>query len=577
MNGNSKSEDKKESPGSGSYKPVPNKEMEVLGDTVIRSKAGSKSNNKETDGADERMLPKEDTKVSPKSEISLKDVKIVMGEKNGDAKLDIVEPKATFGGMTKEELMKYANDPFWVRLRWFLFVTFWLLWAAMLIGAIMIIYAAPKCDPPPPRTWWQVGPLATLDPDAKPESLNSLNKDIKGVIIVWPEDSYKPFDETHNTIQLIKKGKELGTKIIVDLDPAATDLWYAESENSSETFSDYYIWQPPSYENGVKLTPPNNWNYLNKNSSWEYSNVRKLFYYAPLGVPHLNFRKEAVIDEFSKVIKKFIGHGASGIRIRNAPLLLVDPKFESEGKIGNKDGVVIGDPGFFTPTKTMNLLDLGKLLLNWKEVVRNNTVDGLLMVAEELGKIQSYQVNDSLVVDLPLMTNVFSKPNVTTIVNRLNHTFKIDNVKWPLWKETSSSLPPDVVSIVTSLLPGASLVKLNDTIDHQLLQIRESPSIMRGNCDMYAVSNDTVFAFVREISGNPGVLVLLNTGDQKVTLNVKQNIAALSDLDEVTIQYYSKNYNETTHKDINAKKDSTDIPISPKSVLVLQYVPKKKQ
>lgn len=55
--------------------------------------------------------------------------------------------------MDKEELLKYANDPFWVRLRWFLFITFWVLWAAMLVGAIMIIYAAPKCDPPPPRTW----------------------------------------------------------------------------------------------------------------------------------------------------------------------------------------------------------------------------------------------------------------------------------------------------------------------------------------------------------------------------------------------------------------------------------------
>lgn len=63
------------------------------------------------------------------------------------------ELKTKFVGMSKEELMKYANDPFWVRLRWFLFIGFWLLWAAMLVGAILIIVAAPKCAQPEPRSW----------------------------------------------------------------------------------------------------------------------------------------------------------------------------------------------------------------------------------------------------------------------------------------------------------------------------------------------------------------------------------------------------------------------------------------
>lgn len=63
------------------------------------------------------------------------------------------EIRSAFVGMGKEELMKYANDPFWVRLRWFLFILFWLLWAGMLIGAIMIIYAAPKCESPEPKSW----------------------------------------------------------------------------------------------------------------------------------------------------------------------------------------------------------------------------------------------------------------------------------------------------------------------------------------------------------------------------------------------------------------------------------------
>ena len=43
---------------------------------------------------------------------------------NGDAKID-VGPVPTFSGLNKEELMKYSNDPFWVKVRWFLFLFFW--------------------------------------------------------------------------------------------------------------------------------------------------------------------------------------------------------------------------------------------------------------------------------------------------------------------------------------------------------------------------------------------------------------------------------------------------------------------
>lgn len=59
----------------------------------------------------------------------------------------------TFTGMTKEELLKYANDPFWQRLRWIFFILFWLLWAAMLAGAVWIILKAPKCSVAKPLPW----------------------------------------------------------------------------------------------------------------------------------------------------------------------------------------------------------------------------------------------------------------------------------------------------------------------------------------------------------------------------------------------------------------------------------------
>lgn len=48
-------------------------------------------------------------------------------------------------GLSKEELMKYANQPFWVRLRNILFATFWLVWFSILVAAIGYVVNSPNC------------------------------------------------------------------------------------------------------------------------------------------------------------------------------------------------------------------------------------------------------------------------------------------------------------------------------------------------------------------------------------------------------------------------------------------------
>lgn len=68
-----------------------------------------------------------------------------------------------YAGMGKEELMKYANSPFWVRLRWLLFVTFWLSWFAMMFGALFIIFMTPKCSPSSKLTWYQKSPVYVIN------------------------------------------------------------------------------------------------------------------------------------------------------------------------------------------------------------------------------------------------------------------------------------------------------------------------------------------------------------------------------------------------------------------------------
>ncbi|XP_029315805.1 4F2 cell-surface antigen heavy chain-like [Cottoperca gobio] len=85
----------------------------------------------------------------------------VAAEKNGSVKLKIPEEAEAvkFTGLNKEELMRVAGTPGWVRTRWALLVVFWLGWLGMLGGAVLIILQAPRCRDLPATNWWNEGPL----------------------------------------------------------------------------------------------------------------------------------------------------------------------------------------------------------------------------------------------------------------------------------------------------------------------------------------------------------------------------------------------------------------------------------
>lgn len=71
---------------------------------------------------------------------------------NGDAEevgvksLNLDASNESRVGLNKEELMKYANQPFWVRLRNILFATFWIVWLSILIAAIAYVINSPGCS-----------------------------------------------------------------------------------------------------------------------------------------------------------------------------------------------------------------------------------------------------------------------------------------------------------------------------------------------------------------------------------------------------------------------------------------------
>ena len=84
-------------------------------------------------------------------EISMEDTQKFLARDDSNISKD---KKIEFCGLSKEEVMKYADDPFWVRLRWFLFVLFWVLWFGMIIAAALIVVYTPGCPHRPKTAWW---------------------------------------------------------------------------------------------------------------------------------------------------------------------------------------------------------------------------------------------------------------------------------------------------------------------------------------------------------------------------------------------------------------------------------------
>lgn len=324
-----------------------------------------------TSAAKEKLVTADATKIT----FSKADGK----DQNGDAKIDIEGVQSPFVGLSKEELMKYANDPFWVRMRMALLVLFWLLWLAMLVGAIAIIVITPRCAPPPQLAWWQSSPVYHVEVAAFKDSNGDGRGDFLGLaskldyikslgmstvllsnifptsgdggILDFTKVNEAELGSEEDFLALVNATQERGMHLVLEMLPGFTDLqhpWFADSAAQKEGFGDLYVWANGSQD--TPDAPPNDWVMSNGIPAWSYNAERASFYLHRRGPhsPDLNLHSPHVQEKLHEVLRFWLDKGVSGFLVANLT--------------GGADGL---------EDKSGYLPDVLHLLKDWRELLGN--------------------------------------------------------------------------------------------------------------------------------------------------------------------------------------------------------------
>ncbi|XP_025263785.1 neutral and basic amino acid transport protein rBAT isoform X1 [Camponotus floridanus] len=566
-----------------------------------------KQNDEDLDeGAQERMLQGDDgnAKITEKDNIEVKFI-----SENGDVKIDIEPSKDTLVGMSKEELMKFANDPFWVRLRWALFIFFWLLWIGMLAGAIAIVVIAPKCAAPEPKKFWEESPIIQLD------ILDSPTNDLKGLELVLSDlkdrhikaislssivkedadgttEDFKALESKLGNISdlenLIKAATEKDQQIFLELDPNHSSVehpWFKRSVEKEDPYTSYYVWADGGKE---RQNPPNNWLNVYGESAWEWNEQRGQYYLHQFNKsqPDLNYNNPAMVKEFGDILIHWLKLGISGFRLANTSFLTEDPDLRDEHpsllpvERNNYQSLV----HVYTRNRPENVA----ILTKWQEIVRNETDGkGLFALQDDISAdiLQVYNEKKAI-IDLPqsshFLTTANASINATVLRRSISQWLRITS--WPAWdlngkQQSLKHRMPNVAdsfTLMTMLLPGTPILRLDDVMSLKdtfatLSNARRGLTFLHGSTT-FRVINETVFVYARSWvrSGNPGYLVAYQTGNESAIIDLSE-IPQISE--EITVVACSPNY--IRDPEVRTKLYSNKVPISPKSTLILTFVPKE--
>ncbi|XP_048735129.1 neutral and basic amino acid transport protein rBAT-like [Ostrea edulis] len=320
----------------------------------------------------------------------------------------------SFTGLGKEELMQYADDPFWKKVRLILLIVFWAGWLAMLVAAIVIIVLAPKCPYRPDLKWYdkeaayEIFPQSFQDSSPKPEGAAKEGDgvgDIKGIgarldylkkignKVLYINSIYESDDDDNYAVvdhkkvdtlfgtmgdfdQLRKASKKKEMRIIMDFIPNHTgkkNEWFMKSQKKEGIYKDFYVWEACDPNSG---SYPNNWRSVKGGRTWTYDDTRKECYLHQLesDKPDLNLWNADVRKELEGILRFWLDKGVDGFHVLNAEYLYEDENLGDDILITGKAGNAYDD---FEHNQTLNHPENLKLLSAWRSVLDSyNTKPG---------------------------------------------------------------------------------------------------------------------------------------------------------------------------------------------------------
>jgi len=559
---------------------------------------------------------------------------------SNETKIDIGKEKEAeqgFQGLTKDELMKYANDPFWVRLRWVLFILFWVIWVAMLAASVVIIIYAPKCPSPEPKQWWQKSPMYKVDVGQYQDSDGDGEGDLPGVkskmdylletgvgtvyltgffqspraaTISFDVQDYQNVASEMGSLEdwkdLVSALKERDQKVVIDFIPNHTSdkhEWFEMSVAKDPSYLDFYIWN----EGGGAGSPPNDWSGPG-GQAWSWNEERGAWYLAQFGPnqPELNLENSAVQAELKKVLQFWIDTGVNGFVINDVPYMVDAPIDSANDKSVSRQ------------------VDLIK---QFREVVDAETEDSgvpcvLYANVEELSPddvsaLYGEDVSDSNVgslIHLPLSPSMLASSSgivpaisATSLKEAFDQYMLVDLPAnaWPSFTLSSTKFGPDLVDALTMfkmLLPGTSMSVSGeelglDSIDWNSVEaqqagdlshwqlystlankLRHQEAILFGevNINTTFVMEDNVLGLTRVKKGNPGYVLAINFGDEEKTVDMSsvKHIPASIRVMSRSIQMGDIPGVETVAGAEETKRfDANSVPIKPKEGKIFTFVP----
>lgn len=326
-------------------------------------------------------------------------VRFLNGDKTSEVAIIDKDKRSNeeFVGLTKEELMKFANDPFWRRVRIILMVLFVITWVVMLAAAVAIIVIAPKCPPQPDLDWWQKTVIYHIHPQSFLASDGQYFGDINGIhekvdylkdelhvdaVCIGPLNPTPNFNYGYNImdynaidtqhygsmedfeklrIALHKKSM----KLILDFIPNHTSRnhsWFKSSAENELGYADFYIWHPGSKADDGTLLPPNNWRNVFGESAWTFDRDRQQYYYHAYSEdePDLNLTNPAVIAELDDSLKFWLERGVDGFRFYGVEYLVESDNWTHTDAVAMEQP----QPTSFQPQSY-------QLVTHWRELLNN--------------------------------------------------------------------------------------------------------------------------------------------------------------------------------------------------------------